>query len=246
MTYSEFVKLVERGEKTTVDFKIRSDVFAQPGIDAKAELAKDICAMANNGNAASYIVIGVSDDQVIYHSVTNQKLTDDNLQDFCKKAIQPPPKINLSRKCWQKASSAHRGKEFVIIQVGPHPRQIFRLAQDFIDYSRKICYRRNEVWIRRGATTDLATPEEIGRLFNNRVLEEEKLDPKRVKERHTFYHASRSEQSKMISLATSEIFAENGYTLLRDTDWPETKQMFLTLFPHVRNLSFQILCGFAE
>jgi hypothetical protein len=229
MNYFEFLRLVQGGEKPTVDFKVRSDVFAQTGIDAKAELAKDICAMANNGNVSSYIVIGVSDDRKTFHSVTNQKLTDDNLQDFCKKAIHPPPKLKLSRKNWRKASSDHRGKEFVIIQIGPQPRQIFRLAQDFIDYNRNVCYRRNEVWIRRSATTDLATPEEIARILNGQPLEEEKLNPKKVKERHTFSHASRSEQSKIISSATKEIFAKSGYTLLRDKDWPETNQMHLKL-----------------
>src|SRR5215510_8919701 len=135
MNYFEFLRLVQGGEKATVDFKVRSDVFAQTGIDAKAELAKDICAMANNGNLSSYIVIGVSDYGKTFHSVTNHKLTDDNLQDFCKKAIHPPPKVKLFRESWRKASSDHRGKEFVIIQIGPQPRQIFRLAQDFIDYN---------------------------------------------------------------------------------------------------------------
>jgi predicted HTH transcriptional regulator len=67
MTDSEFLRLVQGGEKATVDFKVRSDIFAQTGIDAKAELAKDICAMANNGNVSSYIVIGVSDDRKTYH-----------------------------------------------------------------------------------------------------------------------------------------------------------------------------------
>ena len=60
MNYVEFLRLIHGGEKTTVDFKVRSDVFAQAGIDAKADLAKDICAMANNGNVSSYMVIGVS------------------------------------------------------------------------------------------------------------------------------------------------------------------------------------------
>jgi len=229
MNYFDFLRLIRAGEKANVDFKVRSDVFAQAGIDAKAELAKDICAMANNGNVASYIVIGVSDDRKTFHSVTNQRLTDDNLQDFCKRAIYPPPKLKLSRKSWRNASVDHCGKEFVIIQIGPQPRQMFRLAQDFIDYKRNVCYRRNEAWIRRNATTDLATPEEIGRILNGQPLEQDKLDPKKTKERQSFAHASRSEQSKIISSATREIFVNSGYSLLRDKDWPGAIQMFFRL-----------------
>jgi predicted HTH transcriptional regulator len=136
MTYLEFLRLIQGGEKATVDFKVKSDAFAQIGIDAKAELAKDICAMANNGNTRSYIVIGVSDDRKMFHSVTNQKLTDDNLQDFSRKAIYPPPKVRLVSQKWRNAASNHRQKNFVIIQIGPQPRQVFRLAQDFIDYKK--------------------------------------------------------------------------------------------------------------
>ena len=169
------------------------------------------------------------DDKKTFHSVTNQKLTDDNVQDFCKKVIHPPPKIKLSRKNWRKASDDHRAKEFVIIQIGPQPRQIFRLAQDFIDYKRNICYRRNEIWIRRGATTDLATPEEMARILNGQSLEKDEVNPKKAKERQIFSHASRSEQSKIISSATNEIFAKSGYTVVRDKDWPETIQRFLKL-----------------
>jgi hypothetical protein len=229
MKYFDFLRLIQAGEKTNVDFKVRSDVFAQSGIDAKAELAKDICAMANNGNVASYIVIGVSDDRNTFHSVTNQKLTDDNLQDFCKKAIHPPPKLKLSRERWRHASVDHRGKEFVIIQIGPQPRQMFRLAQDFIDYKKNVCYRRNEAWIRRNATTDLATPEEIARILNGRRLEQDELDPERAKERQIFAHASQSEQSQIISSVTKEIFIKSGYNLVRSKDWPGTMQIFFRL-----------------
>ena len=62
MEYSLFTRLIAEGEKANVDFKIRCDAFLAPIIAPKSELAKDICAMANNGNKTSYILIGVSDD----------------------------------------------------------------------------------------------------------------------------------------------------------------------------------------
>lgn len=171
MKYSKFQQLVKGKEKANVDFKTRCDAFLSRRLAPKAELARDICAMANNGNVASYILVGVSDDGQSFESVTNVKLTDDRLQSFCKAAIFPPPKIRVHREQWAQASSAHAGKDFVIIQVGPNARQAFCLARDFIAYREKICFRRNEVWIRRGATSDLATPEEIARLMKGQPPE---------------------------------------------------------------------------
>jgi predicted HTH transcriptional regulator len=153
MDYSKFRQLVKEGEKPTVDYKIDSDAFNSKLKTPNAELAKDVCAMANNGNVSSYIIVGVSDDGQSFQSVKNSKLTDDNLQSFCKTAIFPPPKVKVLSQKWVKgASNDHKGKKFIIIQVGPQPRQAFHLAKDFIDYTEKLCLRRNEVWIRRGST----------------------------------------------------------------------------------------------
>lgn len=176
MKYSKYQQLIKGKEKANVDFKIRCDAFLSKKVTPKAELAKDICAMANNGNVASYILIGVSDDGKSFESVSNTKLTNDNVQSFCKEAIFPPPRVKVHREHWVRVPSAHVGKDFAIIQIGPHARQAFRLARDFIAYQEKLCYRRNEVWIRRGATSDLATPEEIARLVKGRPSEE-KIKP---------------------------------------------------------------------
>jgi hypothetical protein len=172
--------------------------------------------MANNGNRASYIVIGVSDDATRFRSVDNDKLTDDNLQDFCKKAIYPPPVIRLHRKKWKRALPAHRGKDFMIIQIGPNPRQVFRLAQDFIDYNRKTCYRRNEVWIRRNATNDLATPEEIVRLATGQSPQG---DDQVKADREAFSRMSQSEQITRISDETDSCLRDLGYAALPQREW---------------------------
>jgi hypothetical protein len=177
MDYSKFRHMVRRRETANVDFKIACDAFQSSSLAPRAELAKDICAMANNGNVASYIIIGVSDDGRQFRSVTNSKLTDDNLQAFCKSAIYPPPRVSVHRERWVRVSAAHAKKDFVIIQIGPHPRQCFRLAKDFISYKEQLCYRRNEVWVRRGATTDLATPEEVVGLARRQRAKREEVAP---------------------------------------------------------------------
>jgi len=213
MEYRTFIDLLKKSEKDTVDFKIRCEAFERDNITAKAELAKDICALANNGNVTSYIIIGVSDDGKSFKSVTNKNLTDDRLQDFCKKAIYPPPKTKLIRKKWKGAQPAHKGIEFVIIQIGPQPRQIFRINQDFIDYKKGVCYRRNEVWIRRNATSDLATPEEIIRLGNGRHLRDGILEPKRQAERESFERSSIYDKSTLIAESTKQFLKGDGYNL---------------------------------
>ena len=172
MEYKIFLDIIKSGEKSTVDFKIECDAFKTNSIKQRAELAKDICAMANNGNKASYIIIGVSDDSKDFKSENNENLTDDNLQTFIKTAIYPIPKVKLTKECWENVLPKHEGKTFTIIQVGPHARAAYRLNKDFIKYEEKVCFRRNEVWLRRGSTSDLATPEEISKLVQKLPFED--------------------------------------------------------------------------
>src|SRR5215469_11560537 len=123
MNYIEFKRLIDAGECSRVDFNIHCSAFDSSSPDcsaAKAELAKDICAFANNGNVASYIIVGVSDDRRNFKSISNIQLTDDNLQAFCKLAIFPPVSLRLTNYKWAGATQAHAGKTFTIIQVGPN------------------------------------------------------------------------------------------------------------------------------
>lgn len=216
MEYSKFRELIKKGENSSVDFKIICDAFDGGGISSKGELAKDICAMANNGARLSYIVIGVSDNGKTFKSVDSRNLSDDTVQDFCKKAIFPPPKLTVHRVRWNKIQKTLAGKEFVVIQIGPNPRQVFRLAQDFIDYKSKTCLRRNEVWIRRNATTDLATPEEIVRLSSPTSRRSDDVEAR--SQRKSFAQLSQSEQKLFINAVTQEELRKVGYKVLRKDD----------------------------
>jgi hypothetical protein len=232
MDHATFRKLVGEGEKPGVDFKIECHAFATKDTAPRAELAKDICAMANNGYVASYIIIGVSDDGTAFKGVSNRKLTDDNLQDFCKKAIFPPPKIRVHRETWKRVATAYGGKEFVIIQVGPQGRQAFRLAQDFISYEEKVCFRRNEVWIRRGATSDLATPEEICRLASGKPALVDEADEDREKDRQEFALKSEYERKSAVEHAAAEMLTASSYIKVREMDWDKMRTKELeALFP---------------
>lgn len=169
MDYKKFKELIDKGETQTIDYKIECNAFHKGNEKDTAELVKDIIAFANNGNVASYLIIGVSNDRNGFKSVENDKLTDDNIQVLVRDNIFPIPKVKLYRCTWSKvADFRHKEKTFVIIQVGPQARQCFRFAKDHIGYDKKYCFKRNEIWIRRQATSDLASPEEIKRLLEGK------------------------------------------------------------------------------
>lgn len=169
MEYKKFKELLNKGECKNIDYKIECNAFLRGKDKAKAELAKDIIAFANNGNIASYLVIGVADNRNGFKSVENDKLTDDNIQSLCRDYIFPIPKVKLINCCWNNVTDErHKDKKFVIIQVGPQARQCFRFNKNCIDYNKEYCFKKNEVWIRRGATSDLALPEEIKRLLEGK------------------------------------------------------------------------------
>lgn len=169
MDYKKFKELLAKGECQTLDYKIECNAFGKGNEKDTAELIKDIIAFCNNGNVTSYIVIGVSNDRNGFKSVENTRLTDDNLQVLVRDNIFPIPRVKLYRCKWSKTTDIrHKDITFVIIQIGPQARQCFRFAKDHIGYELKYCYKKNEVWIRREAISDLASPEEITRLVEGK------------------------------------------------------------------------------
>jgi len=221
MDYTKFCHLVRAGEQAHIDRKIECHAFSGNSVAPNGELAKDICAMANQGYQACYLLVGVSNDGKQFKSVANPKLADDALQDFSKKAIYPPPKVKLTWETWPKAAPEHAGKQFVVIQIGPQKRQAFHLAQDFIDYPNKVCYRRNEVWIRRGATSDLATPEEICRLASGQPALVDEEDEARRQERADFALKALGQRTAALAAAAPPLLLGLGYTALHGPDWFE-------------------------
>ncbi|NMC56331.1 MAG: hypothetical protein GYA50_03810 [Eubacteriaceae bacterium] len=171
MNYKEFLALVKKGECKNVDYKLTCNAFTKlsDSEKAKAELIKDIIAMSNNGNIASYVIIGVSNNRQKFQSVDNEKLTDDNLQTLCKDNIFPIPRVKLYNYCWENTTNNEiNGVLFKIIKIGPQARNCFRFSKDHIDYSKYYCFKKNEVWLRREATSDLASPEEIKYLLEGK------------------------------------------------------------------------------
>jgi len=213
LDFTSFKNLIKNGEKDNLDFKIKSDAFTSKNFAANAELAKDICAMANNGNKASYIIVGVSNDGKQFRTVDNRKITDDNIQNYCKNVIYPPPKVKVVRKKWGSVKDSSPKKNIVIIQVGPNKKQIFRITKDIINYNEKVCLRRNEVWIRRNATSDLASPEEIISLGSH-GRESEDINKQIKVERQTFSKLSVGEQQAEVNKIIINYLTRLGYRIL--------------------------------
>jgi hypothetical protein len=163
--YPQFCQLIEAGENEAVILKLETN---------NAELARDMVSLANLRDRTGYIVIGasVSGGHIQYQSVANPNLTEERLQGFCKTAIFPEPVVRLFKLSLgtDGVHPDHQGKTFMVIQVGPQLVGVFRLNQDFIDHTKGICFRKNEVWVRRQNVSMLATPEEIKGLFDAKVI----------------------------------------------------------------------------
>lgn len=194
ISYKKFCELLERGENQYIDFKIKSNVLNKSERD-NAEFLKDIIAFSNNGNKTNFLLIGVSDDKAKFESVDNLMLLDrkasEKIINLCKENIQPIPVIDVFILEWPKSKeirNEHQGKKFVVIKIGPQRRQCFRFSKDYINYKEGYAYRRNQVWVRRGSTSDLATPEEIKLLIEGKEdgdkINIEKNDYERVPNRY--------------------------------------------------------------
>src|SRR5215471_10419120 len=123
MTFERFRSLVRTGEKDVVDFKLMCNAFndvvgVRERDKSKAELVKDICAMANNGGKTSYLIIGVGNDRKTTQSVSDPKLTAANVQTLVRDSIHPRPFIKVRKLFWPKAPKPFGGIHFVVIQVG--------------------------------------------------------------------------------------------------------------------------------
>jgi len=162
-------------------------------------------------------------------SFMNSSITDDSVQDFCKDKISPPPKVKVTREKWANAQTQHKDKDFVIIQIGPQKRQAFRLYQDFINYKQEVCHRRNEVWIRRGATSDLATPEEIAKLVSGQPIYDDQESELLREKRLEFQKLSQLDKVNVIASEGSAILAENGYSEIADVEIIQALEMTFKL-----------------
>lgn len=248
MKFDLFHRLVCGGEKANVDFKLVCNAFNASAGDqekAKAELVKDICAMANNGSSTSYLIVGVGNDRKTVQSVSDPLLNSQNIQSLVRESIHPRPVVRVHRVRWQEAPSPFAETDFVIIQIGPNARQAFRLARDLINLAKKIHFRRHEVWVRNEDTSDLATPEQIARLLGVRRMAQ--ADPEPSFKVIEYQKLALADQLAALSQDVKTVFGEMGAEFAKpprpDEAWPGSEWQFRARL-RIRGKPFVFRCVF--
>jgi len=137
-------------ESTTLDFKQEQYSFINANDHQKSELLKDVLAFANAWRRIdAYILIGVEEVKGRRSKVLgiDDELDDASLQQFVNSKTQRP-------LIFEYKNAQIEGKKIGLITIPINERPIY-LKQDY----GKL--KRNIVYIRRGSSTDEATPDEI-------------------------------------------------------------------------------------
>lgn len=247
MTFQEFKKIIAKGETASVDFKLSCNAFDKGCGDhekAKAELVKNICAMANNGPTVSYLIVGVSDDRKQFQSVLNTKLISANIQTLIRDSIHPHPRVKVSERYWSKAPQPLGQKRFIIIQIGPNAKDAYRFNRDYVQSGSGYNFRKNQVWVRNQDTSDIATPEQIVRLKTKRSAQQ--ADEEAV-QGIDYEKLAESEKAKAMCKDLRQVFREHDFRVLpinkAKRGWPSASDYDFRVVGKLNNKAFLFLCG---
>ena len=142
-----------------MDFKQEQYPFDNADIGAKAELLKDVLALANSWRlTTAYILIGVKEIKGRRNEIigVENHLDDANLHQFVNGKTQKPVEFSY-------LSFRVEGREIGVIQIPIQERPFFlsrRFGRLFDD----------QVLVRDGSSTRVATPDEIARMGAEQVL----------------------------------------------------------------------------
>lgn len=143
-----------KSEGTDLDFKQAQYRFVKASEDDKAELLKDILAMANAWRESTgYILIGFKDRAPNPAEVLGitEHLDDANIQQFVHGKVKPKLEFHYEERIYEE-------KTVGIITIPKQPRP-FYLAHA---YGR---LKSNVVYVRRGSSTDEAEPPEVAKMI---------------------------------------------------------------------------------
>jgi hypothetical protein len=152
MNGSLFERLLFEEESPTLDFKNEQYRFAKSTDDEKSELLKDIVGFANSWRRSdAYILIGVEDVRGGRANVVgisqSDHLDDHSLQQFVNNLTNRPIRFHYE-------AFGYEGKQVGIIRIEEQQRPIHLRK----DYGK---LKKNEVYIRRGSSTDPSKPASI-------------------------------------------------------------------------------------
>lgn len=158
MNESQLLELLYTPEGNTVDFKEQQYRFVKASDDQKSELLKDILGFVNCWRQSeAFILIGVKERvggmAEIVGIQPDEHLADHSLQQFVNNLTDQPARFSYE-------AIGFDGKQVGVIRIALQPRPICLKR----DYGK---LRRNEVYVRRGSSTDPtkpALPREIAQM----------------------------------------------------------------------------------
>lgn len=151
--------LLHLEESSSLDFKEEQYNFVNSDKGEKAELLKDILAFANSWRLSeAYLLIGVREVKGGRSELVgvNHHLDDANLHQFVNSKTQRPIEFRY-------LPFRAEGVEIGVIEIPFQERPICLTSR----YGK---LRPNEVWIRDGSSSRLATPDEIANMGAARVI----------------------------------------------------------------------------
>lgn len=160
MTNELFEQLLYEEESPTLDFKKEQYRFVKATDEEKSELLKDILGFANAWRRSdAYILIGVEDVRGGRGNVVGipaaEQLDDHSLQQFVGNLTKPPVRFRYE-------AFEFEGKQVGVIRVEDQHRPVFLKR----DYGK---LQKNEVYVRRGSSTDPTKPAEPDEIAQMRV-----------------------------------------------------------------------------
>ncbi len=153
MSDISITELLHKDESTTLDFKRDQYAFEDADDNTKSELLKDILAFINAGRRTSaYILIGVDEKPGGRNQIVgiSEELDDAKLQQFVNSKTQKP--VEFSYRTF-KIDDVMIG----VIEIPVQKRPVY-LVRTFGKLEKE------KVYIRRGSSTDTASPEEISEM----------------------------------------------------------------------------------
>lgn len=158
MNAPDLTALLQCSECGTLDFKSKQYPFVEASDNEKAELIKDILAMANTCVPShKYILIGVEEkDGRAVGLCGAETLEDSNIQQFVNSKTNRLVTFRVE-------NCLHKDVKLTIIQIDKkQPRPIY-LIKNFGSL------KKDAVYLRRGSITDTATPDEIVRMGQEQI-----------------------------------------------------------------------------
>ena len=151
-------RLLWEEEGTTLDFKAAQYPFAGATERERSELLKDMLAFANaHRREDAFILMGVREVKGGRSQVVgiDQQLEDAHLQQFIKGRVQRPIVFSYT-------AMEYDGLAIAILRIAKQKRPFYAVTDFGV-------VRKEAVYVRRGSSTDIASPDEIAAMGADQI-----------------------------------------------------------------------------